>query len=236
MSDTVMANQMNAEHPESIKRTPGDYAEHIRDFTRLYGHFDFEITELIAQDDKVYARWKQTGRQLADIDDYKATGLPLTEIASAVYRVENGKIAEYWIQVDREGFNRQLQLNEKTRATSQKNKPPFTPFVASGGVIYISGQIGTDPATGKLVNGSFEAEVTQVMKNLGIILEKNNLVYHDLLNVTIYLTTMDHYASTNEIYLKYFNDILPARVCIAVKELPMKANIEIAAVAKQRPN
>jgi len=47
---------------------------------------------------------------------------------------------------------------------------------------------------------------------------------------------MDHYASTNEVYLKYFNDILPARVCIAVKELPMKANIEIAAVAKQHTN
>jgi reactive intermediate/imine deaminase len=236
MSDTVIANQMNAELPETIKRTPGDYAEHIRDFIRLYGHYDFEITELIAQDDKVYARWKQTGRHLADIDDYKATGLPLTEIASAVYRVENRKIAEYWIQVDREGFDRQLQQNEKTKSIGQKTKPSFTPFVASAGMIYISGQIGTDPVTGKLVNGSFEAEVNQVMKNLGAILQKNNLDYHDLVNVTIYLTTMDHYAVTNEVYLKYFNDILPARVCIAVKELPMKANIEIAAIAKQHTN
>jgi reactive intermediate/imine deaminase len=127
-----------------------------------------------------------------------------------------------------------LQQNEIKMAKNQVSKPPFTPFVAHGGVIYISGQIGTDPATGRLVNAGFEAEVNQVMKNLGVILQKNNLAYHDLLNVTIYLTTMDHYAITNEVYLKYFNDIMPARVCIAVKELPMKANIEIAAVARQQ--
>jgi predicted ester cyclase len=122
MADTVLAHQMNAEKQETVKRTPQNYTEHVKDFIRLYGHYEFEITELITQGNKVYARWEQTGRHLADIDQYKATGLPLTEIGSSVYRVENGKIAEYWIQLDREGFNQQLQQNEKNKANNPENK------------------------------------------------------------------------------------------------------------------
>jgi len=111
MADTVIANQLNSEKPEAIKRTPQNYTGHIREFLTLYGPYKFQITELIADNDKVYARWKQTGKHLADIDHYKATGLPLTEIGSAVYRVEHGKITEYWIQLDRQGFDIQLQQN-----------------------------------------------------------------------------------------------------------------------------
>jgi predicted ester cyclase len=129
MADTVLANQMNAENPEVVKRTPQNYTEHINDFLRLYGNYEFEITELIARDNKVYARWKQTGRHLTDIDQYKATGLPLTEIGSAVYRVEYGKIAEYWIQVDREGLTRQLLQNEKSKANYQENKLSNNSFI-----------------------------------------------------------------------------------------------------------
>jgi len=113
MADTVIANQLNSENPEAIKRTPQNYTAHIREFLTLYGSYTFEITELIASGDKVYTRWKQTGKHLADIDQYKATGLPLTEIGSAVYRLLNGKIVEYWIQVDRAGFDIQLQNNQK---------------------------------------------------------------------------------------------------------------------------
>lgn len=113
MADTVIAHQMNAEKQEAIKRTPQNYTEHIREFLNQYGRYTFEITELIANNNKVYTRWEQNGKHMTDIDQYKATGLPLTEIGSAVYRVENGKIAEYWIQVDRQGMEIQLQQNEK---------------------------------------------------------------------------------------------------------------------------
>jgi predicted ester cyclase len=85
------------------------YANHIREFLTLYGNYTFEITELLAEGNKVYARWKQTGTHLTTIDGYTATGQPLVEIASAVYRVENGKIAEYWIQIDRFGLEEQLK-------------------------------------------------------------------------------------------------------------------------------
>lgn len=232
MADTVLANQMNAEKQETIKRTPQNYSEHVKEFMALYGPYEFEITELIANDNKVYARWKQTGKHLADIDQFKATGLPLIEIGSAVYRVENGKIAEYWIQTDRKGFDLQLQQNEELTTHKLPNGLPFTDAVISGETLYISGQIGTDNLNGKLINTDFKAEANQVMKNLGSVLQKHNLTYSNLINVTIYLTTMDNYDPTNEVYQKYFNGLFPARVCIAVKELPLQANIEISAIAR----
>ena len=111
MADTVLAHQMNAEEPTTIKRTPQDYSEHVKDFLLMYGHFTFEITELLSEGDKVYVRWIQVGTHLTEIDGYAATGKPLTEIASAVYRLENNKIVEYWIQIDRLGFEKQLQRN-----------------------------------------------------------------------------------------------------------------------------
>jgi len=115
--------------------------------------------------------------------------------------------------------------------TATTNKLPFAEAVAFGGTLYLSGQVGIDPATGLLANGSFNEEADQVMKNLGGVLQRNGLSYASLINVTIYLTSMDNYSATNEVYRKYFDNRLPARVCIAVSELPMKARIEIAAIA-----
>ena len=233
MADTIIAHQMNSEKQEAIKRTPQNYTEHIREFLNQYGGYSFNITALIASNNKVYARWEQTGKHIADIDQYKATGLPLTEIGSAVYRVENGKIIEYWIQLDRLGMDIQLQQNKLSPTNHQVNKLPFTAGVVAEKTLYISGQIGTD-LTGQLLNANFITEATQVMKNLGSVLKNNNLTYNDLVNVTIYLTTMNDYTATNEVYQKYFNENFPARVCIAVKELPLKARIEIAGIALKK--
>jgi reactive intermediate/imine deaminase len=234
MADTVLAHQMNSENPEVIKRTPQNYTEHIREFLTLYGRYDFEITELIANSDKVYARWKQTGKHAADIEQNKATGLPLTEIGSAVYRVSNSKIVEYWIQVDRQGFDLQLRKNEKSAASAKTHTFPFSDAVQEGSTLYISGQIGT--VKGHLAGSDFQTEADQVMKNLGSVLQQHDLGYNNLVNVTIYLTSMDNYAATNEVYRKYFNGKFPARVCIAVKELPLNARIEIAGIAQIKSN
>jgi predicted ester cyclase len=111
MAETVLAHQMNAENQTTVQRTPATYASHVREFLAQYGTYTFEITELLAEGDKVYARWKQTGTHLATIDGYPATGQPLVEVASAVYRVVNGKVVEYWIQIDRHGLNEQLRKN-----------------------------------------------------------------------------------------------------------------------------
>jgi len=116
----------------------------------------------------------------------------------------------------------------------QKNtntKLPFSKAVAANDFLFISGQVGLD-ATGTLVNNSFEAETNQVMKNIGELLEKEGLTFADLVSVTIYLKTMDNYQLINETYTSYFTSALPARACIAVADLPAKANVEISAIAK----
>lgn len=109
---------------------------------------------------------------------------------------------------------------------------PFSEAVAANGMLYISGQVGIDPATGTLVNQRFQEEATQVMKNLGSVLAHHQLNYQQLVNVTIYLTDMDQYAVANEVYRGFFTGRFPARVCIAVKELPLGAKIEICGIAQ----
>jgi predicted ester cyclase len=111
LADEVIAHQVNAEHPEEVRRTPADYAAHVEEFRRLFGDYRFDVTELLADGDKVYARWTQRGCHRAAIDGFAPTRRTLTEYASAVYRVADGRIAEYWIQVDRLGLQRQLEAN-----------------------------------------------------------------------------------------------------------------------------
>lgn len=116
MTDTVLAHQVVSENPVTVMRTPQNYADHIREFLEMFGRFDFEITELIAEGNKVYARWKQTGKHVTTIEGYEPTGLPLTDFGSAVYLVDKNKITEYWIQPDRQGLEIQLKQN------AEKNK------------------------------------------------------------------------------------------------------------------
>lgn len=118
------------------------------------------------------------------------------------------------------------------KETKQGAKLPFSEAVRAGGLLFISGQVGVDPVSGRLVNGSFGEEAVQVMKNLGQVLGRQGLQYSDLVNVTIYLTDMGNYAEANKVYSQFFADVFPARVCIAVKELPIGAAIEISGVAR----
>lgn len=111
LAKDVIAHQINAEEPADVQRSPRDYADHVNEFRHLFGDFRFEVTELLADGDKVYARWIQRGCHRAAIDSFAATRQQLTEYASAVYRVANGRIVEYWIQVDRLGLQRQLEAN-----------------------------------------------------------------------------------------------------------------------------
>ena len=96
MADKVVANQLVSEVVQVIERSPADYTEHVFEMKKEYGEFDFRIDELLADGDKVYARWTQMG-------------CGIRQVTSCVYRVENGLIVEYWIQIDRLGL--QLQRN-----------------------------------------------------------------------------------------------------------------------------
>lgn len=121
-----------------------------------------------------------------------------------------------------------------SRAQQNKPAPPISRTVVAGNLVFLSGQIGTDPATGQLAAGGFEAEAKQVMENMGALLKQHDLGYDDLVQVTIYLKSMDHYDAVNKVYAPYFKKRFPARVCIAVLDLPAKASVEIAGIAQKQ--
>lgn len=124
-----------------------------------------------------------------------------------------------------------MATSSSSDAQTPAPAPPYSDAVDAGGMLYISGQIGR--LNGQLVTESFAAEAHQVMKNIGEILRKRMLNHDHLVSVTIYLKDMKNYAAINEVYRTYFRGSrLPARVCIAVADLPMNANVEIAGVAQ----
>ncbi len=112
MADKVMAHQVISEEEITVIRTPKDYSDHVKEMVDAYGNFSLEIQEFMVQDHKVYVRWKQVGNHVGEVDGYQPTSLPVIEIASAVYRIEDEKIAEYWIQIDRAGIEIQLNRNK----------------------------------------------------------------------------------------------------------------------------
>jgi predicted ester cyclase len=109
MADRVRAHQVVSEAPVVVERTPQQYTEHVEEMLDAYGAFTLTVDELIAEGDRVYARWTQSGRHVGPVDHHPPTGAQVTAITSAVYRVEDGLIVEYWIQIDRRGIAAQLQ-------------------------------------------------------------------------------------------------------------------------------
>lgn len=113
MAKEVKAHQVNSESEVTILRSPENYADHIREMIDTWGNYKIEIQELISQNQKVYVRWKQTGMHIGEYEDYLPTNEEVIEIGSAVYRLEDRKIVEYWIQVDRLGIIEQIKKNQE---------------------------------------------------------------------------------------------------------------------------
>ncbi|WP_405387197.1 ester cyclase [Peribacillus muralis] len=113
MAKEVRAHQINSESMVTIIRSPDDYGDHIREMKDSWGNFKVEIQELISQNQKVHVRWKQTGMHIGEYENYLPTNKEVIEIGSAVYRLEDQKIVEYWIQVDRFGIIEQLKKNQE---------------------------------------------------------------------------------------------------------------------------
>ena len=113
MAKEVKAHQMNSESMVTIIRSPKNYAEHIKEMLDVWGNFKIEIQELLSQNQKVYVRWKQIGKHIAEYEGYPPTNKEVIEIGSAIYRLEKQKIVEYWIQVDRLGVIEQIKRNQK---------------------------------------------------------------------------------------------------------------------------
>lgn len=109
---------------------------------------------------------------------------------------------------------------------------PYTPAIAAGGFVFLSGQIALDEAGG-LQTGDIATETRQVMDNIGKLLSAAGLGYEHLVKVTILLSDMSLYAAVNEVYGSYFSEVPPAREAYAVKGLPRGVNLEISGIAVQ---
>jgi 2-iminobutanoate/2-iminopropanoate deaminase len=109
---------------------------------------------------------------------------------------------------------------------------PFNPGVLVDGTLYVSGQIGRDLKTQK-VPGDFEAEVRQVLDNIGIILREAKMNYVDVVSVQVYLTDMALFQRMNNVYITYFKDQRPTRTTLGVSKLAIpEAHVEITVTAR----
>ncbi|MEO6728474.1 MAG: RidA family protein [Candidatus Dojkabacteria bacterium] len=108
---------------------------------------------------------------------------------------------------------------------------PYSQAVLINGVLYASGQIAINPATGNLVDESIEEETHQVMKNIKAVLTEAEMDFGHVIKVSIFLSDMNFFAKVNEIYGQYFNGDYPARETLAVKTLPKNVNVEISVTA-----
>ncbi|HKM31721.1 MAG: hypothetical protein GX281_05695 [Bacteroidales bacterium] len=114
---------------------------------------------------------------------------------------------------------------------------PYSQAVASGGFLFVSGQLGLDPATGKLAGPSKEEEIEQVFKNAGHILEAAGCRFEDVVKCTGFLTDIADFPLFNTIYAKYFREPFPARAVFEVAALPVKGAVaELEIIAKMTDN
>ena len=109
---------------------------------------------------------------------------------------------------------------------------PYSQAVISDKFVFCSGQIGIDPATGKLVEGGLESEVKQCIQNLEQVLTSIGLITRNVVKTTVFVTDLDDLKMINDIYAHHFKKDPPARSIVEVKQLPFKAKIMIEAIAE----
>jgi len=108
---------------------------------------------------------------------------------------------------------------------------PYSQAIGMGDLVFCSGQIGLDPATGNLVEGGIAAQAERVLRNLSAVLDAAGLGFADVVKTTIFLADISDFATVNEIYATYMPDPPPARSTFAVAALPKGAIVEIEAIA-----
>ena len=124
-------------------------------------------------------------------------------------------------------MNKQVVSTDKAPAAVG----PYSQAIKTGNLMFLSGQVPIDPATGKLVEGDTATQAVQCCKNVLAILESQGLTAENLVKVTVFITDISTFGSVNEVYKQYFTAPCPARSCVEVSALPLGAKIEIEAIA-----
>lgn len=109
---------------------------------------------------------------------------------------------------------------------------PYSQAIRSNGLLFTSGQIALDPASGELVKGDFSAQARRVFQNLEAVLRAGGASFSRVTRATVYLTDLSNFQTLNGIYAEYFGDHKPARTTVGVKELPRGSQVEIDLIAQ----
>jgi 2-iminobutanoate/2-iminopropanoate deaminase len=127
-------------------------------------------------------------------------------------------------------------MSEKTAVRTEKAPAPFqgAPYsqaIKTGGLVFVSGQLGLKPDHAEMVGSTIQEQTEQVMKNLGAILEEAGSGLDRLIKTTVFLTNLDDFQGMNEVYAQHVGETPPARATIEVGRLPSGALVEIDAIA-----
>lgn len=121
-------------------------------------------------------------------------------------------------------------------AISTTNAPaaigPYSPAISVGGLIFVSGQLPIDPATGAFAEGGIKELTRQSLTNMKAILEEAGTSMANVVKTTVFLADMNDFAAMNEVYAEFFAAPFPARSAVAVKTLPKGALVEIECIAQ----
>ncbi|HFI0462908.1 TPA: RidA family protein [Streptococcus suis] len=110
---------------------------------------------------------------------------------------------------------------------------PYSQAIDTGSTLYLSGQLGLDPATGKLVEGGVQAQAHQAFKNIEAVLAQAGLTTDNIVKVMVLLADIQDFAAVNEVYATYFSQPYPARSAFAVAALPLGGLVEIEVIANR---
>ncbi len=117
---------------------------------------------------------------------------------------------------------------------STENAPsaigPYSQAVKTGNMVFVSGQIPIDPATGSFVSDEVAAQTEQVLKNLSAVLEAAGSSLNNVVKTTVFLADMNDFAVMNEVYARFFSENKPARATVQAARLPRDARVEIEAI------
>ena len=108
---------------------------------------------------------------------------------------------------------------------------PYSQAVRAGQLLFVSGQVPLDPATGQIVAGDIAAQTRRVFDNLGAVLKAGGRTFADVVRTTVFLADMNDFATVNDVYGTYFSEPYPARATVQVARLPKDARVEIDVIA-----
>ena len=124
-------------------------------------------------------------------------------------------------------MRKEILINEE----APKAIGPYSPAIKVGNLVFVSGQLPVDSATGEIAGDDIEIQTKKSLENLKAVLKPYSINFENVVKVTIFLTNMDDFSKVNKVYSNYFKEEFPARSCVEVARLPKGAKIEIECIA-----